>query len=115
MIGKPNIITDAEMLALSLNGIEKYTKFSRLLFCGIQIHSYITIKKLQKHDTVSLKMQSHPKWEVPYIGVCVPPSLSCPTMFNPLSCVQSSCVCISFSDVKECIYLAIIVNLYEKD
>ena len=40
MIGKPNvIITDAEMLALSLNGIEKYTKFSRMLFCGIQIHS----------------------------------------------------------------------------
>ena len=40
MIGKPNlVIADTEMLALSLYGIEKYTKFSRMLFCGIQIHS----------------------------------------------------------------------------
>ena len=74
---------------------------------------HITIKKLQRHDTVPLKMQ--PKWEVPHIGVCVPPSLSCPTMLIPLSCVRSSCVCFCFSDVKECIYSAIIVNLYEKD
>ena len=157
MIGKPNVsIADTEMLALSLYGIEKCTKFSRMLFCGVQIHScswkdgkqqrnnsaiayysenhgtieygiaqgfflesgsivYITIKKLQKHDTVSLKMQSHPHWEVPHIGVCVPPSSSCPTIAIPLSCVRSSCVCISFSDIKECIYLAIIVNRYEKD
>ena len=75
---------------------------------------YITIKKLERHDTVSLKMQSHSQWEVPHIGVCVPPSSSCPTTLIPISCIRSSCVCISFSDVKECIYLAIIVNLYKK-
>ena len=156
MIGKPSeSIVDTEMLTLSFHVIETCTKFSRMIFYGIRIHScswkdcnqqcnnsaiaysgnretieygivqgfyltsgsmvYITIKKLQKHDTISLKMQTHPYWEVPHIGVCAPPSPSCPTIAIPIGSIRSPCVCISFSDVKECIYLAIIVNLYEKD
>ena len=159
LIGKPtDIITEAEVIALSVHGYEQCTKFSRLLFRDFQIHScewkknnrqrnnsavayhmdngvieygitqgfflvensaspvvYVTVTKLAQHDSVTLQMQSHPGWKIPHIAVCVPPSSSCPTIAIPLDHICSPCVFISFGEVKECVYLAVIVNLLEKD
>ena len=76
---------------------------------------YVTVTKLAQHDSVMLQMQSHPGWKIPHIAVCVPPSSSCPTIAIPLDHICSPCVFISFGEVKECVYLAVIVNLLEKD
>jgi len=56
-------------------------------FLALDSLVYVTIKKLQKHNTISLKMQNHPHWEVPHIDVCVPPSPSCPIVAIPPSCI----------------------------
>ena len=58
IIGKPSIsITDAKILALSLYGVEKCTKFSRMLFCGIQIHS-CSWKAGQLHIVIIMELSS---------------------------------------------------------
>ncbi|XP_065892467.1 uncharacterized protein [Dysidea avara] len=75
---------------------------------------YVTLTKLLKHDSVQLQMQSHPHWQIPHITACVPPTSSSLTIAIPLEHILSPCVYISFSDV-QCVYLAIIVNLLEKD
>ena len=41
LIGKPtDIVTEAEVIALSVHGYEQYPKFSWLLFRDFQIQSY---------------------------------------------------------------------------
>ena len=55
MIRKPNIIiADTEMLALSLYGIENYTKFLRMLFCGVKIHSCSWKENTQQRNNLAI-------------------------------------------------------------
>jgi len=99
-------------IAFSENhGIIKYGIAQGFFLAHGLVVFVIKNKKVQKHDTISLKMQNHPHWEV---HVRTPPP-SCPIVAIPLSCKRSPRLYISFSDVKEYIYLAVIVNLYEKD
>jgi len=74
---------------------------------------YATLSKLQKHD-IQLEMQSHPFWVIPHITACEPPTSTSLTIAIPLEDILSPCVYISFSSL-QCVYLAVIINLLEKD
>jgi len=75
---------------------------------------YVTLTKLVQHDSIQLQMHSHPHWQIPHITPCVPPTPSSLTIAIPLEHILSPCVYISYSDI-QCVYLAIIVSLLEKD
>ena len=116
-MGKNNRQRNNSTIAYHMgNGVIKYgiTQGFFLVENSTSPVVYVTVTKLAKHDSVTLQMQSHPGWKIPHIAVCVLPSSSCPTIAILLDLICSPCVFISFDEVKECVYLAVIVNLLEK-
>ena len=73
-----------------------------------------TVSKLVKHDTIKVQTNNSPYTSVPHIVACLPPSH--PDVITvPLEHIRTPCVLISFDDIEDCIYVAALVNLTEKD
>ena len=73
-----------------------------------------TVSKLVKHDTIKVQTNNSPYTSVSHIVACLPPSH--PDVITvPLEHIHTPCVLISFDYIKDCIYVAALVNLTEKD
>ena len=57
----------------------------------------------------------HSSYEIPHIVSCLPPTQNYEIAVIPFEHVCSICVYLSFSDVKDAVYVVIPSNLFEKD
>ena len=76
---------------------------------------FASVSKLAKHDTIKVRTNCSPYTNVHHIVACLPPLQNPDVLIIPLQHIRTPCVLMSFDDIKDCIYVAALVNLTEKD